>query len=149
MAMRRRIALAGALATGALLAAGCGASHVSGFHAVRGGVAGARHVLRSPALTTRRIAGIGTVLADARGDTLYAFVPAAGRSATCAGGCAVAWPVLRGEGGTVVSVAGRPLHTYSGDPAPGQANGQALNANGGVWYVLSPAGTLRRGRVRW
>jgi hypothetical protein len=28
------------------------------------------------------------------------------------------------------------------DTAPGQASGQALNLNGGLWYVISPSGKL-------
>jgi predicted lipoprotein with Yx(FWY)xxD motif len=35
-----------------------------------------------------------------------------------------------------------PLYTYIGDSKPGQANGQAQNLNGGLWYVLSPSGRV-------
>jgi|GEM_PF-6065284 len=35
-----------------------------------------------------------------------------------------------------------PLHTYAADSGPGTANGQAVNANGGLWYVLSPSGNM-------
>jgi hypothetical protein len=45
------------------------------------------------------------------------------------------------DGGRVVTYAGWPLYTYSGDSAAGQANGQGLNTYGGRWYVLSPGGT--------
>jgi predicted lipoprotein with Yx(FWY)xxD motif len=84
---------------------------------------------------------------------------------TCTGSCAAAWPALTitgGEkpaakgsaeasllgtdpdpsGGTVVTYNGWPLYTYVGDTSAGQATGQALDANGGLWYVLSPAGDV-------
>ena len=45
-------------------------------------------------------------------------------------------------GGRVVTYNKWPLYTYIGDTAPGQAKGQALNLNGGLWYVLSPSGKV-------
>ncbi len=47
-------------------------------------------------------------------------------------------------GGRVVTYAGWPLYTYVGDTAPGTVKGQGLDANGGLWYVLSPAGNVIR-----
>ena len=46
------------------------------------------------------------------------------------------------SGGKVVTYAGWPLYTYVGDSAPGTASGQALNLNGGLWYVITPAGKV-------
>jgi hypothetical protein len=31
---------------------------------------------------------------------------------------------------------GHPLHTYIGDSAPGQARGNNLNLNGGLWHEV-------------
>ena len=45
-------------------------------------------------------------------------------------------------GGRVVTYARWPLYTYVSDTAPGQASGQALNLNGGLWYVISPSEKL-------
>ena len=39
---------------------------------------------------------------------------------------------------------GWPLYSWVGDTAAGKATGQALDANGGYWYVLSPAGKVIR-----
>jgi len=39
---------------------------------------------------------------------------------------------------------GWPLYTYVGDTSVGTAKGQALNLNGGLWYVLAPSGTVIR-----
>jgi predicted lipoprotein with Yx(FWY)xxD motif len=41
-----------------------------------------------------------------------------------------------------MTYAGWPLYHYIGDSAPGTASGQALNANGGLWYVIAPSGHL-------
>jgi len=38
--------------------------------------------------------------------------------------------------------AGWPLYTYVTDVGSGTAKGQALNLNGGVWYVISASGTV-------
>ncbi|MGO9488998.1 MAG: hypothetical protein ACLQBB_08255 [Solirubrobacteraceae bacterium] len=46
------------------------------------------------------------------------------------------------EGGRVITYAGWPLYTYAADSGPGTANGQGVNANGGLWYVISPSGTV-------
>jgi predicted lipoprotein with Yx(FWY)xxD motif len=93
------------------------------------------------------------------------FVPDNDKQVTCVGGCAVVWPpaflpagqkpVASGlvkqsllgsdpdpAGGQVTTYAGWPLYTYVGDGAPGAATGQALNLNGGLWYVLSPTGKV-------
>ncbi len=74
---------------------------------------------------------------------------------TCTGGCASAWPpfivtaapaapagaagkitlITRADGGKQVAYNGAPLYTFSGDSAPGDANGQG---SGGSWFVAAP-----------
>jgi predicted lipoprotein with Yx(FWY)xxD motif len=152
---RLRISLlAAAAAAVAVLAAGCGGS------APRSGVAGARHLLRSVTVTTRRVKKLGVVLVNSRGLTLYMFVPDHRERVTCKGSCAVVWPPLKvkkgqrptaggaarkhllGLDGRVVTYNRWPLYTYIQDHRPGQATGQGTNLNGGRWYVLSPAGKV-------
>jgi len=41
-----------------------------------------------------------------------------------------------------VTYDGWPLYSWVGDTAAGKATGQALDANGGYWCVLSPAGKV-------
>lgn len=129
------------------------------------GVASMRHASKAAMVQTRAIKGLGTVLVNSRGDTLYMFVPDHQKRVTCTGGCAAVWPPLKlkagakptaggsarksllgtdkdPSGGRVVTYAHWPLYTYVGDTKPGQANGQALKLNGGYWYVLSPAGKV-------
>jgi predicted lipoprotein with Yx(FWY)xxD motif len=46
----------------------------------------------------------------------------------------------RTDGTTEVTYNGWPLYTWAEDTHPGEATGQALNNNGGLWYVLDTAG---------
>ena len=104
---------------------------------------------------------LGKILDDTDGRTLYLFAKDSGTKSACTGECASAWPPLRASGkptvgdganasslGTTprsdgkpqVTYNGHPLYTYSGDQAAGETNGQGLNAFGGAWFALSPAG---------
>lgn len=121
-------------------------------------------------VTTRSVSGLGRILVNSRGYTLYMFVPDKREKVTCVKGCAVAWPPLKSPngaklvaangvkasllgtdpdpaGGRVVTYHGWPLYTYIADRRPGMAKGQALNANGGLWYVLSPSGAVIKKKV--
>jgi predicted lipoprotein with Yx(FWY)xxD motif len=148
-----RIALVAAL-TAAIAVAAAGS-----------GLAAVRHATKGATVQTRKIKGLGTVLVNSRGLTLYMFVPDKRKKVTCKGGCAVVWPPLKlkpgqkptaggsarksllgtdpGSGGTRVVTYNRwPLYTYVLDKKPGQAKGQGTNLNGGLWYVLSPSGKV-------
>jgi predicted lipoprotein with Yx(FWY)xxD motif len=119
----------------------------------------------SPAvvITAKNEPGLGTVLVDSQGKTLYQFVPDAGKHVTCTGSCASVWPPVmlaaggklgasggvkasllgsdpNPSGGRVVTYAGWPLYTYVADGSPGSHAGQAINVNGGLWYVMTPSG---------
>ena len=45
-------------------------------------------------------------------------------------------------GGRVVTYHGWPLYTYLGDAAPGPADGQGADDDGGYWYVMRPSGQI-------
>jgi predicted lipoprotein with Yx(FWY)xxD motif len=99
-----------------------------------------------------------TVLTNARGFTLYWFVPDTSNKSTCYGTCAVYWPpvtgspvagpgvigklgtIRRSDAQTEVTYDGHPLYTYVGDSAPGQANGNNINLNGGLWHEMNASG---------
>jgi predicted lipoprotein with Yx(FWY)xxD motif len=111
--------------------------------------------------------GLGKVLVDGQGFTLYVFAPDkhSGRS-TCYGKCATAWPPLvlpngvtrapagpgvraallgttkRKDGTVEVTYKKWPLYTWVIDSAPGDVTGQDLNNLGGKWYVITPAGLV-------
>jgi predicted lipoprotein with Yx(FWY)xxD motif len=48
--------------------------------------------------------------------------------------------VARPDGSSQLSYNGHPLYTYIRDAQPGMITGQAIDQDGGPWYVLSPAG---------
>jgi predicted lipoprotein with Yx(FWY)xxD motif len=117
------------------------------------------------AVKTAKVSGLGTVLVDGTGRTLYIFAPDKAKKVTCTGSCAAVWPPLKvasGQkptlsggvqaslvssdpdpaGGSVVTYKGWPLYLYVADPSPGTAHGQALNSSGGLWYVITPSGQV-------
>jgi predicted lipoprotein with Yx(FWY)xxD motif len=102
-------------------------------------------------------AGLGEVLVNSEGRTLYAF-----SGEECEGACAKAWPPLldetgepqpsngtavarlgtieRPDGSTQVIYAGHSLYTFDGDKAPGEANGNGRSGFGGTWAALKVNG---------
>jgi predicted lipoprotein with Yx(FWY)xxD motif len=119
----------------------------------------------SPAVKTGNVKGLGVVLVNAKGRTLYVFMPDKHKRVTCTGSCAKFWPPLKWQGsgkptaggsakgkllgsdknpsgGRVVTYNKWPLYTYVGDKAAGKATGQGLDASGGKWYVITPAGKI-------
>jgi predicted lipoprotein with Yx(FWY)xxD motif len=48
--------------------------------------------------------------------------------------------IYRPDGGQQVTYDGHPLYTYIGDQGPGQANGNDLDLNGGLWYEMRVSG---------
>jgi predicted lipoprotein with Yx(FWY)xxD motif len=144
-----------ASAAAVLLAAGCGGSPAS--------PAGSAHSSRTVAISARSLPRVGTVLVSKQGYALYMFVPDGRHDVTCTGLCASTWPPVKlpagaalkagpgvrssllgsdpdPAGGRVVTYAGWPLYTYTGDVQPGQATGQGIDLNGGDWYVMRPSG---------
>jgi predicted lipoprotein with Yx(FWY)xxD motif len=105
------------------------------------------------ALKTTTIGGT-TVLTNTKGFTLYSFGPDTPASSKCYGSCAVYWPPVTGTtaagqglpgkvttinrtgGSHQLTYNGHPLYTYIGDSAPGQARGNNLNLNGGLWHEV-------------
>lgn len=107
----------------------------------------------------------GKVLFDGRGRALYLFTADKGRTSTCYGACAKAWPVLvtkgapragagvrasllgttrRKDGSRQVTYAGHPLYRYEGESA-GQIKCQNVSNFGGLWLVVRPNGSAVRG----
>lgn len=104
-------------------------------------------------LKTARIGSVD-VLTNADGLTLYWFAADTSAGSKCFGSCATYWPPVSGSptagpgvtgklgtiqrpgGGLQATYNGHPLYTYIGDSAPGQANGNDLDLNGGFWYDI-------------
>ncbi len=111
------------------------------------------------------VSGVGPVLVDGQGITLYLFAnDHQGSPSRCYGICAIQWPplvlptgvsapiagagieprrlgtALRTDGTRQVTYNGWPLYLWPPDRSPGKATGQGLTNAGGRWYVLDPAG---------
>jgi predicted lipoprotein with Yx(FWY)xxD motif len=111
----------------------------------------------APTVQAVQIGG-ARVLANAKGFTLYWFAPDTATKSNCNGSCAAYWPPVKGpvtagsgvtgrlgtirraDGSAQATYNGRPLYTYIGDTAPGQAHGNSLNLNGGLWHEVTASG---------
>ena len=116
-----------------------------------------------PTLTlTLQHSPAGPIVATGTGATLYDFAPDTPRHSACISDvCIFQWPPLlehgpvrlghgldpslvgtlrRPGGSTQLSYGGHPLYTYALDVTPGMVTGQAVDQNGGSWYVLGPRG---------
>jgi predicted lipoprotein with Yx(FWY)xxD motif len=146
---------AAVVVVGVLLLAACGKKS-SITPASGGGSSGASvdHI------ATSNVSGLGTVISDGQGFTLYHLKTEVNGAIKCTGSCASVWPpllvtgsgqatagdgvsgqlgtVTRPDGGVQVTYDGLPLYTYSGDTAPGQANGQGIE---NVWFAITPSGS--------
>ena len=139
-------ALAAALSLAVGLSSALAASHSAGARGAKVAVASS---------------GLGRVLVDGRGRTLYLFEKDKQGKSACAGKCAGFWPPLIAAGkplatagakasllGTTKRADGRlqvtynhhPLYTFVKDTSKGQTNGEAVNAFGNAWYAVSAAG---------
>jgi predicted lipoprotein with Yx(FWY)xxD motif len=99
-----------------------------------------------------------SVLANSKGLTLYTFAPDPANKSVCYGSCAQYWPPVKGpltapsgvsgtfatikrtDGTVQATFNGHPLYTYVGDSGKGQAHGNNLNLNGGLWHEVTTSG---------
>ncbi len=117
--------------------------------------AGASTASTSTVVKTAKIGNV-TVLTNGQGRTLYWFAPDTATKSTCYGTCAFNWPPvtgpvtrhprgINGTFGTIIRAGGQtqatysrhPLYTFVGDSRAGQATGNDLNQDGGLWYEVS------------
>lgn len=128
-------------------------------------VAGAAFAAGTPAARSATVAtahtGLGQIIVDTRGRSLYLFEKDTHARSACSGVCATYWPPLltknaptavkgvkssllgtirRADGTRQVTYAGHPLYFFSGDTGRGQTNGEGLHDFGAGWYVLTAAG---------
>ncbi|MFE9453885.1 hypothetical protein [Streptomyces sp. NPDC006739] len=117
-----------------------------------------RHRATTTSLKAEAVNGVGSVVTDDHGMTLYRYDKDQSHPSkwTCAGACTKTWmPVIvhgplqtagvdRSLLGTVhrkgrkqLTLAGWPLYRYMGDTAAGQANGEGKD---GQWYAVTPSG---------
>lgn len=138
----RTFGLLTALAAAGLFAAACGGDTSGGTTAAPAA---------SPAAPTH--------LTDSKGDTIYLFAADHNGQSACTASCASYWPpvaagtpltgpaqgsvgaITRPDGSQQETLGGHPLYRYIGDKSAGQTNGQGLNLNGGLWWMVTSDGT--------
>lgn len=113
-----------------------------------------------PGLSVREDAGLGDIVVDRNGRTVYRFLKDEAwpkSKSACAGACLEKWPAVapvaaadtkgvqkkglmgftRPDGTKQMTVNCWPVYTFSGDTAAGDTNGQGV---GGTWYAVAPDG---------
>lgn len=180
---RRALALSlGAAAAAALVAAcgGPGGSYGTGGGSAANGMAATAHhapASRGAVISERTLPGVGTVLVDRAGKTLYSPQQEAHGTIMCTGGCLSFWlpvqatpgatrgapagatgalgTIHRTGGLTQLTYNGKPLYTFALDRAPGQAHGNNVTDHFGnasfTWHAITtsgaPAGTAQPGNA--
>ena len=133
----------------ALLLAGLSTAPASGGSATR------------PATVASARTGLGRIIVNGPGRTLYLFEKDRRGHSACSGACASYWPPLlthgkpvaaggakqsllgtirRANGSRQVTYAGHPLYTFVLDTKRGQTKGEGSQDSGAGWDALSPAG---------
>jgi predicted lipoprotein with Yx(FWY)xxD motif len=159
------VAMGAAACSSASSSTGAGSGTPSKASASASGAAGS-----GAALKTATINGV-SVVTNAEGFTLYSFAPDTATASKCTGACAQIWPpvtgpaaagqgvtgtlgtITRSDGAKQVTYNGHPLYTYTADTASGQARGNGINVDGGVWHEVTasgqaaPAGTSGGGGI--
>jgi predicted lipoprotein with Yx(FWY)xxD motif len=147
---------AGGLAVLAAAATGCGGG------AATAASSGAPKTTSGQAATVGiSNTGIGQILVNSQGRTLYLFRADQGTKSACTGACAGAWPPLvvngkptlgkgvnaslvgtatRPEGTTQLTYNGHPLYLFAQDQKAGETNGQGVSAFGAAWFALNSSG---------
>jgi len=169
--VKKTLPILAALAlVGVLAVAGCGSSSNSSSSSSGGAYGGSEETTSKPAsstssegapITVGTASGVGKVLVDSKGLTLYYFQKDQNGKSACYGPCKKGWPPLttegapqagegamasklgttkRKDGTTQVTYAGWPLYTFVEDKKPGEDNGTDSKAFGASWYPLHPNG---------
>jgi len=110
---------------------------------------------------TRKVSGLGTILVNSKGKTLYLFMKDKKDKSLCSGACATNWPpymtaakpkagtgakqsllgtIKRANGKLQVTYNHHPLYTFKFDTKAGQTKGEGIDAFGATWYGVSPKG---------
>ena len=161
MLSSRIVIAALALAALASFATGCGGSSSGSSSSGSTAASGSEGSGATATVSTAEAPGLGIVLVDSEGFTVYGFARDRGAESSCYGACARAWPPViakgkpaaaegamsaqlgtteRKDGMRQVTYAGHPLYTFVDDRGPGEANGDGSTAFGGEWNALEESG---------
>jgi len=109
-------------------------------------------------LATADVAGLGKVVVDGNGRTVYVFDKDTSGKSNCEGDCLAKWPavaagdgtpqldgidasvvgtVTRSDGSKQLTLDGLPIYLFASDAKAGDAKGQAV---GGIWWVVGADG---------
>jgi predicted lipoprotein with Yx(FWY)xxD motif len=167
-----------AVAGAAILFAACGSSNKTSAPPVTGAAvpaaAGSPTSTGAPStsnasvtVSAANVPGVGSVLVNGNGRTLYVLASEKGGKVTCTatGGCTSVWPPAELPSGMSQGIAGSgvqasllgtakapdgsvrltyggwPLYTFTADTGSGTAKGQGVKDSFGLWWALSPSGT--------
>lgn len=167
--MRNRWWAAPVLAGAAVVITACGSSAPSSAGGAAAGTsttppassASAANTAQGSTVISTRKTGLGTVLVNSKGRTLYWFAIDTPTKSNCNGSCAQFWPpvlgkvtaasgttlpkgfgtIKRSDGKLQATYNGRPLYTYVADTAAGMTGGNAKNLSGGLWWAMTPSGS--------
>jgi predicted lipoprotein with Yx(FWY)xxD motif len=146
-------------AAAALILAACGSSSPSSNGAASSSAPSAAASSAASGTTLKVTTFNGKkVLTNAQGMAVYWFAPDTSSKSACTGSCAKFWPpvpgpasagagvtgtlgmITRSDGTVQATYNGHPLYTYVADTSPGQVKGNAVNASGGLWWVMTTSG---------
>jgi predicted lipoprotein with Yx(FWY)xxD motif len=160
MLTKRSVGAAAALIAIALIVAACGGGAESSTPKT------SATPVASATVMVAANPGLGKILVDARGMTLYVFGADTPGTSNCSGACLQNWPTLTVAGGTPVAgpgvtgtldvitrsdgtkqvtLDGMPLYTFAFDKQAGDTNGQGLNEFGGIWTAVGASGAPASG----
>lgn len=149
------------------LVAGCSSSGYGSAPAGSGG-GGTKQAATGLMVAAKQVSGVGTVLTDTQGKTMYTPKQEASGTIKCTGSCLSFWfPVTMAKGstphagsgvtgklGTIqrpdgrgeqLTYNGKPLYTFRLDTGPGQAHGNDFSDKFGgqsfEWYAATASGT--------
>jgi predicted lipoprotein with Yx(FWY)xxD motif len=118
--------------------------------------------------STAKVSGLGTVVVDGRGRTVYVLTADGKTNVSCddSSGCTKIWPDLPLPNGTTSATAGAGtqasllgtmklsdgqtyptynkwlMYEYAGDSGPAQGHGEGIKSFGGTWYALDASGNI-------
>jgi len=164
---RRSLAGKGTVFAIALLMGGTVLAACGGAASASVSAKGSSRTRSAPTLATDSVPGVGTVLTNSQGHTLYLFSTDEHKTVTCtsSNGCSAVWPVfetsgavpkagkgvkksligtIKFDGHTVVTYNHWPLYTFAEDSGSHQAHGEGLHSFGGTWYAMTPRGTAAK-----
>jgi predicted lipoprotein with Yx(FWY)xxD motif len=154
-------------AAAAAVLAGCASGGNGSSSAASGSAGGGQQSGAATTIASRQVSGVGTVLTDQSGKTLYTPEQEANGTIKCTGSCLSFWfpvtvasgvtphagsgltgklaSIQRPDGTSQVTYNGEPLYTFKLDSGPGQTHGNDFTDSFGgqsfVWHAATASGT--------